>query len=104
MNDRVMIATIVTHPGKRDELAKVFAEMFPVAANEPGTMFYTLIEGDQPDTMYFYEHYRDQAAMDAHLGGEVLTALRGQDGGADRVGRRDHRHRRAEDPLNRRER
>jgi hypothetical protein len=29
MNDRVMIATIVTHPGKRDELKKVFAEMFP---------------------------------------------------------------------------
>src|SRR5580765_8560752 len=64
MNDRVMIATIVTHPGKRDELKKVFAEMFPVAATEPGTMFYTLIEGDQPDTLYFYEHYRDQAAMD----------------------------------------
>ncbi|HUP72134.1 MAG TPA: putative quinol monooxygenase [Acidimicrobiales bacterium] len=80
MNDRVMIATIVTHPGKRDELAKVFSEMFPVAANEPGTMLYTLIEGDQPDTLYFYEHYRDQAAMDTHLGGEVLTALRGKMG------------------------
>ena len=80
MNDRVMIATIVTHPGKRDELKKVFAEMFPVAADEPGTMFYTLIEGDQPDTMYFYEHYRDQAAMDSHLGGAKLTALRGKMG------------------------
>ena len=75
MNDRVMIATIVTHPGKRDELKKVFAEMFPVAATEPGTMFYTLIEGDEPDTLYFYEHYRDQAAMDAHLGGEMLAKL-----------------------------
>ena len=80
MNDRVMIATIVTHPGKRDDLKKVFAEMFPVAAKEPGTMLYTLIEGDQPDIMYFYEHYQDQAAMDSHLGGEVLTALRGKMG------------------------
>ena len=80
MNDRVMIATIVTHPGKRDELVKVFSEMFPVATNEPGTMFYTLIEGDQPDTLYFYEHYRDQAAMDSHLGGEMLNALRGKMG------------------------
>jgi quinol monooxygenase YgiN len=80
MNDRVMIATIVTHPGKRDDLVKVFSEMFPVASKEPGTMLYTLIEGDQPDTLYFYEHYHDQAAMDTHLGGEVLTALRGKMG------------------------
>jgi quinol monooxygenase YgiN len=80
MNERVMIATIVTHPGKRDELKKVFSEMFPVASKEPGTLLYTLIEGDEPDTLYFYEHYRDQGAMDTHLGGEVLTALRGKMG------------------------
>jgi quinol monooxygenase YgiN len=77
MTERVMIATIVTHPGKRDELKKVFAEMFPVAGAEAGTMHYTLIEGDQPDTLYFYEHYRDQAAMDTHMAGAVLGALRG---------------------------
>jgi quinol monooxygenase YgiN len=43
-------------------------------------MFYTLIDGDQPDTLYFYEHYRDQAAMDSHLGGEKLTSLRAKMG------------------------
>jgi quinol monooxygenase YgiN len=80
MSERVMIATIVTHPGKRDDLKKVFAEMFPVASKEEGTLLYTLIEGDQPDTLYFYEHYRDQDAMNSHLGGEVLTALRGKMG------------------------
>ena len=80
MAERVMIATIVTHPGKRDELKAVFAEMFPVAAGEPGTLLYTLIEGDQPDTLYFYEHYTDQAAMDAHMSGATLSALRAKMG------------------------
>jgi len=80
MTERVMIATITTHPGKRDELKAVFAEMFPVATNEAGTMYYTLIDGDQADTLYFYEHYRDQAAMDAHLAGDKLSTLRAKMG------------------------
>lgn len=75
MAERVMIATIVTKPGKRDELKQHFAKMFPVASKEPGTMLYTLIDGDEADTLYFYEHYKDQAAMDAHMAGEVLASL-----------------------------
>jgi quinol monooxygenase YgiN len=76
VGERVMIATMVAQPGKRDELKALFAEMFDVAAGEAGTVLYTLIEGDQPDTLYFFEQYADQAAMDAHMGGSVLGALR----------------------------
>ena len=76
MAERVMIATIVTQPGKREALKAEFAKMFPVAAAEPGTVLYTLIDGDEPDTLFFYEQYADQAAMDAHLAGETLTSLR----------------------------
>lgn len=75
MSERVMIATMVTKPGKRDELIEVFAKMFPVAAAEEGTQLYTLIKGDEADTLYFFEQYVDQAAMDKHMGGEVLQSL-----------------------------
>ena len=75
MSERVMIATMVTKPGKRDELIEVFSKMFPVARAEEGTQVYTLIKGDDPDTLFFYEQYTDQAAMDKHMGGEVLASL-----------------------------
>lgn len=75
MARRVMIATMKSHPGKRDELKAQFADMFAAAAAEPGTQAYTLIEGDDPDTLYFFEQYADQAAMDAHMAGPTLAEL-----------------------------
>lgn len=75
MARRIMFATMKSQPGKRDELKAVFADMFPVAAGEAGTQAYNLIEGDDPDTLHFYEQYEDQAAMDLHLAGETLAAM-----------------------------
>jgi len=75
MSERVMIATMVAKPGKRDELKAVFGSMFEKAATEPGTLHYTLIEADEPDTLYFFEHYADQGAMDSHMGSDALQAL-----------------------------
>jgi len=72
---RVMIATMKAQPGKRDELIAAFAQMYPVVAGEPGTQAYNLIEADDPDTLYFYEQYADQAAMDAHMASEGLAAI-----------------------------
>jgi quinol monooxygenase YgiN len=75
MAERVMFATMQAKPGKLDELKAVFGPMFEQSATEPGTLFYTLIEGDEPDTLYFFEHYADQAALDTHMGSDALTAL-----------------------------
>jgi quinol monooxygenase YgiN len=75
MPERVMFATMKAKPGKLGELKAVFDFMFEQAATEPGTLFYTLIEADEPDTLYFFEHYADQAALDAHMSSEPLSHL-----------------------------
>jgi quinol monooxygenase YgiN len=75
MSERVMFATMVAKPGKRDELKAAFDEMFTQVATEPGTLHYTLVEADEPDTLYFWEHYSDQSAMDKHMGSEALASL-----------------------------
>jgi quinol monooxygenase YgiN len=78
MSDRVMFATMKAKPGKRDELRDAFDGMFAQVATEEGTLLYTLIEGDEPDTLYFWEQYRDQASMDAHMTSDALAALHGK--------------------------
>ncbi|MEY4131802.1 MAG: Antibiotic biosynthesis monooxygenase [Actinomycetota bacterium] len=75
MAPRVMFATLKAQPGKRDELKAVFTEMFAVSESEPGTQAYNLIEGDDPDTLYFYEQYESQEAMDSHMAGAVLASI-----------------------------
>jgi quinol monooxygenase YgiN len=78
MSDRIMFATMVAKPGKRDELKAAFAGMFAQVTGEPGTLLYTLVEGDEPDTLYFWEQYSDQAAMDTHMGSAALAELHGK--------------------------
>jgi quinol monooxygenase YgiN len=75
MAGRVMFATMKAQPGKRDELRAAFADMFIASAAESGTQEYTLIDADEADTLYVYERYEDQAAMDEHMAGETLAAL-----------------------------
>ncbi len=75
MAKRVMIATMKANPGQREELLAQFADMFAVANAEAGTEVYTLVSGDDPDTIYMIEQYADQEAMDSHMGSESLAAL-----------------------------
>ena len=74
-SERVMFATMVAKAGKRDELKAVFGPMFEQAAKEQGTLAYTLSEGDEPEVLYFWEHYTDQSAMDAHMASEALASV-----------------------------
>jgi quinol monooxygenase YgiN len=74
-SERIMFATMIAQPGKRDELKAVFGPMFAQAATEQGTLHYTLIEGDEPDTLYFWEHYQSQSAMDAHMASDALAKI-----------------------------
>ena len=78
MSERVMFATMKAKPGKRDALKDAFEDMFAQAAKEDGTLSYTLIEGDEPDTLYFWERYRDQSAMDTHMSSDALAGLHGK--------------------------
>lgn len=75
MGKRVMFATMKSTPGQREQLRAQFDEVFAAANAEAGTQVYSMIEGDDPDTLYMLEIYDDQAAMDSHMGGEALAAL-----------------------------
>ena len=75
MSERVMFATMKAQPGKLDELKAVFGPMFDQAAKEQGTLHYTLIDGDEPDVLYFWEHYADQSAMDTHMASDALSKI-----------------------------
>ncbi len=75
MTERVMFATMKAQPGKLDELKAAFGPMFDQAATEQGTLHYTLVEGDEPDTLYFWEHYTDQSALDTHMASPALAAV-----------------------------
>lgn len=76
MAQRAMFATMKVKPGTRDELVEVFAPMFDQVDSEPGTRSYVLVAADDdPDTLWFWEHYDDQEAMDSHMASEALAAV-----------------------------
>ena len=75
MSERVLFATIKTQPGKADALRDAFESMYTQVATEAGTLQYTLVEGDEEDTLHVIERYADQAAMDAHMGSAAMAAF-----------------------------
>ena len=62
-----MIAKLPVQPGKRDEFIAAFSSMFPVVAEEEGTLAYILHTDDADENMvWVYEVYTDDAALKAH--------------------------------------
>ena len=77
-----MIAKLTAAEGKRDEVAAVFESYFPALADEDGTEIYALHEDvADPNVIWFYELYRDDAALGVHGGSDAMKQLGGQLGG-----------------------
>jgi quinol monooxygenase YgiN len=71
----VVTATLKAKPGKGDELAEVLGGLVDAVADEDGTeQFVIHRSSDEPDTVFFYEVYRDQDALDAHRKNPALGA------------------------------
>jgi quinol monooxygenase YgiN len=77
-----MVAKLTATDGKRDELAAVFESLFPAVEQEEGTEAYILHEdvGD-PNVIWFYELYTDEAALGVHGGSDAMKELGGKLGG-----------------------
>ena len=70
-----LLAKIVAHDGKADELVAAFDSMFAHVEQEPGTEVYVLNRSAQdPDVFFFYELYTDGDALTAHGGSEAMKA------------------------------
>lgn len=60
-------ARFTAQVGRGPELLAAVEEMFPTAAQEPGTMVYVAHrDRDDPETVVMYELYRSDAALDDH--------------------------------------
>jgi quinol monooxygenase YgiN len=68
-----LLARLVAHDGKGDELAAAFDSMFEQVAREPGTEVYVLNRSAQdPDVFWFYELYADGDALSAHGNSDAM--------------------------------
>ncbi len=69
MSTLVLVVELTTTPGQRDAfLARARAHRTNVLSNEPGCERFDLLtpkEGD--DTVFLYEVYADQGALDTHF-------------------------------------
>lgn len=75
MSKIVVLAKLPVKPGARDEFVEAFSSMFPVVAGEEGTVTYTLHTDDKdPDLVWVYEVYADEAALAAHSSSDGMKA------------------------------
>lgn len=64
----VLIARYTVKPGHTDEVLDLLRQMAErVRADEPGcTLYHVSRSRENPDLLLLYEHYRDDAAFNAH--------------------------------------
>jgi quinol monooxygenase YgiN len=75
MSRIVVTATLKAKPGKGDELADLLGGLVDAVADEDGTEQFVIHRvADDPDTVFFYEVYRDQDALDVHRKNPALGA------------------------------
>lgn len=68
-----MLARLVSHDGRGDELVAAFEDLFRQVEEEPGTELYVLNRSSSdPNVFWFYELYADGDALAAHAGSEAM--------------------------------
>ena len=78
MAEIAMVVRLTAVEGKRDELLEVAAKLVAGTETEPGTVQY-IVHTDvaDPSSVWFYERYADQAALDAHAGSTTMAEAMG---------------------------
>lgn len=63
----VLVAGYRARPGQGEAVAEAMREVVAHSRQEPGCLLYFVNRSrDDPNRFVLYEHYRDQAAVDAH--------------------------------------
>ena len=69
-----LLVRVEARPGKEDEVAEFLRSGLPVVQDEPGTVaWFALRLGDS--TFGIFDAFEDDAARQAHLGGQLAAAL-----------------------------
>ena len=78
MPDLAYIVKLTAVPGRRDDALAALGKLVDAAETEPGTLVYAMhADTTDPDVIWFYEHYADQAAFDAHTGSATMAEIGG---------------------------
>jgi quinol monooxygenase YgiN len=68
-----MLARLVVHDGKGDELIAAFEDVFRQVEDEPGTEVYAMNRSSSdPNLFWFYELYTDGNALGSHGGSDAM--------------------------------
>jgi quinol monooxygenase YgiN len=75
MSEVHVFATVSAAAGKEDALRAALVELVEASHTEPGVLHYILHEDPKKlGNFYVFEVYKDQAAVDAHMGSAHLAA------------------------------
>jgi quinol monooxygenase YgiN len=73
MGKVAVLAKLVAHEGRGDELVAAFEELFEQVEQEAGTEVYALNRSTkEPDVFWFYELYGDRDAFQAHGSSDAM--------------------------------
>ena len=78
MSDKIAVFVKLTAPeGKGADLVAAFSELYPGPLDaEAGTEIHAIHQAkDNPDVVFFYELYSDDAAYQSHSTGDALKAV-----------------------------
>lgn len=94
MSQITYLVKLTAAEGKLDEALAALGKLVDAAETEPGTLQYVMhTDPSEPDVIWFYEVYADEAAFEAHAGSsamaEAMGALAGLLGGAPDMRRLD---------------
>ena len=82
MSQIAFVVKLTAAEGKRDEALATLGKLVVAADGEPGTLHYALhTEAAEPNVIWFYELYADQAAFEAHAGSPTMAEVMGSLGG-----------------------
>jgi quinol monooxygenase YgiN len=86
------VVKLTAADGRRDEALVTLGKLVDATEGEPGTVQYLMhTETKDPNTIWFYELYADQAAFEAHSGSPTMAEVVGQLGGGLLAGAADMR-------------
>jgi quinol monooxygenase YgiN len=78
MAEIAMVVKLTAVEGKVDELLEVAAKLVAGTEGEDGTLQYVVhTDTADPNAIWFYERYADQAALDTHAGSTTMADAMG---------------------------
>lgn len=82
MSQIAFVVKLTAAEGKLDEALATLRKLVAATEDEPGTLQYLLhTDTTQPNTIWFYELYADQAGFEAHTGSTTMAEVMGSLGG-----------------------